>query len=301
MHWLRLLFFVFFQNIVSESDRDSTSSTLITVNERNHYLLGSNNGHMNNLHSTSNHHQSLCPEELSPLNRNAQGTPSHHLLAVSSSSSASSTAGSISSSSYQLVSDHQLTSALLIPKKGGRRGRPPKRESKSRSRQGELSAASAAAAAHFIELLAASAGLKCNAWLIACLIDWWLYLSTLVEYHSREKQTTPLTWLMKLPAQLETIIHTCLSRFARDDAIDGWWVFNMYTPFHLTLGKGNGKLWEFIRDLLLDPITNPSFIRWERREDGIFKFVQSDKVAKLWGQRKQNPRMTYEKLSRAMR
>ena len=66
-------------------------------------------------------------------------------------------------------------------------------------------------------------------------------------------------------------------------------------------GKGNGKLWEFIRDLLLDPITNPSFIRWERREDGIFKFVQSDKVAKLWGQRKQNPRMTYEKLSREMR
>lgn len=66
-------------------------------------------------------------------------------------------------------------------------------------------------------------------------------------------------------------------------------------------GKGNGKLWEFIRDLLLNPLTNPSLIRWERREDGIFKFIQSDKVAKMWGERKQNPRMTYEKLSRAMR
>ncbi|CAN7999002.1 unnamed protein product [Ixodes hexagonus] len=66
-------------------------------------------------------------------------------------------------------------------------------------------------------------------------------------------------------------------------------------------GKGMGKLWEFIRDLLLNPTTNPSLIRWERREDGIFKFVQSDKVAKMWGDRKQNPRMTYEKLSRAMR
>ncbi|XP_035206510.1 ETS homologous factor-like isoform X2 [Stegodyphus dumicola] len=66
-------------------------------------------------------------------------------------------------------------------------------------------------------------------------------------------------------------------------------------------GKGNGKLWEFIRDLLLDPATNPSLIRWERPEDGIFKFVQSDRVAKMWGDRKQNPRMTYEKLSRAMR
>ena len=65
--------------------------------------------------------------------------------------------------------------------------------------------------------------------------------------------------------------------------------------------KGNGKLWEFIRDLLLNPLTNPALIRWERREDGVFKFVQSDKVAKMWGERKQNPRMTYEKLSRAMR
>ncbi|KAI1282038.1 ETS homologous factor [Halotydeus destructor] len=71
--------------------------------------------------------------------------------------------------------------------------------------------------------------------------------------------------------------------------------------FSNSSGKGNGKLWEFIRDLLLSPETNPSLIRWERREEGIFKFVQSDKVAKLWGQRKQNPRMTYEKLSRAMR
>ncbi|EEC02632.1 epithelium specific ets factor 3, ese3, putative, partial [Ixodes scapularis] len=71
--------------------------------------------------------------------------------------------------------------------------------------------------------------------------------------------------------------------------------------FPATPGKGMGKLWEFIRDLLLNPTTNPSLIRWERREDGIFKFVQSDKVAKMWGDRKQNPRMTYEKLSRAMR
>ncbi|XP_013773210.1 ETS homologous factor-like isoform X2 [Limulus polyphemus] len=66
-------------------------------------------------------------------------------------------------------------------------------------------------------------------------------------------------------------------------------------------GKGHGKLWEFIRDLLLNPLYNPTYIRWERREEGIFKFVQSDKVAKLWGERKQNTSMTYEKLSRAMR
>ncbi|XP_013778852.2 ETS-related transcription factor Elf-4-like [Limulus polyphemus] len=66
-------------------------------------------------------------------------------------------------------------------------------------------------------------------------------------------------------------------------------------------GKGLGKLWEFIRDLLLHPSYNPAYIRWERREEGIFKFVQSEKVAKMWGDRKHNTNMTYEKLSRAMR
>ncbi|XP_076330792.1 uncharacterized protein LOC143236415 [Tachypleus tridentatus] len=66
-------------------------------------------------------------------------------------------------------------------------------------------------------------------------------------------------------------------------------------------GKGLGKLWEFIRDLLLHPSYNPAYIRWEQREEGIFKFVQSEKVAKMWGDRKHNTKMTYEKLSRAMR
>ncbi|XP_067935813.1 transcription factor ETV6-like isoform X2 [Watersipora subatra] len=64
--------------------------------------------------------------------------------------------------------------------------------------------------------------------------------------------------------------------------------------------KGN-HLWEFIRDLLFDSRYNPSLVKWEDREEGIFKFVKSDQVAKLWGKKKNNPAMTYEKLSRAMR
>lgn len=64
--------------------------------------------------------------------------------------------------------------------------------------------------------------------------------------------------------------------------------------------KGN-HLWEFIRDLLFDHRYNPSLVKWEDREEGIFKFVKSDQVAKLWGRKKNNPAMTYEKLSRAMR
>jgi ETS factor family protein len=65
--------------------------------------------------------------------------------------------------------------------------------------------------------------------------------------------------------------------------------------------KGKGKLWEFIRDLLLNDETCPSIIKWENRAEGIFRIVKSDQVAKLWGKRKCNKTMTYEKMSRAMR
>lgn len=64
--------------------------------------------------------------------------------------------------------------------------------------------------------------------------------------------------------------------------------------------KGN-HLWEFVRDLLKDSTLNPALLRWEDKESGVFRFVQSEAVAKMWGRKKNNPGMTYEKLSRAMR
>ena len=64
--------------------------------------------------------------------------------------------------------------------------------------------------------------------------------------------------------------------------------------------KGN-KLWEFIRDALKDPSTCPSVVRWEDPIEGVFRIVESEKLARLWGEKKNNTKMTYEKLSRAMR
>ncbi|XP_068117574.1 ETS homologous factor [Hyperolius riggenbachi] len=60
-------------------------------------------------------------------------------------------------------------------------------------------------------------------------------------------------------------------------------------------------LWEFIRDILLTPDKNPGLIRWEDRSEGVFRFLKSEAVAQLWGKKKNNSSMTYEKLSRAMR
>ncbi|KAI6227600.1 hypothetical protein M3Y99_01238700 [Aphelenchoides fujianensis] len=64
--------------------------------------------------------------------------------------------------------------------------------------------------------------------------------------------------------------------------------------------KGN-KLWEFIRDALKDPSTCPTIVRWEDPDQGVFRIVESEKLARLWGEKKNNQKMTYEKLSRAMR
>ncbi|KAM4796751.1 ETS-related transcription factor Elf-3 isoform 2-T2 [Rhinophrynus dorsalis] len=60
-------------------------------------------------------------------------------------------------------------------------------------------------------------------------------------------------------------------------------------------------LWEFIRDILLRPELNEGLLKWEDRSEGVFKFLRSEAVAQLWGQKKKNASMTYEKLSRAMR
>ncbi|XP_020368705.2 ETS-related transcription factor Elf-3 [Rhincodon typus] len=60
-------------------------------------------------------------------------------------------------------------------------------------------------------------------------------------------------------------------------------------------------LWEFIRDILLHPEMNNGLLKWEDRSEGIFKFLKSEAVAQLWGEKKKNSSMTYEKLSRAMR
>ncbi|CAJ0563507.1 unnamed protein product, partial [Mesorhabditis spiculigera] len=40
---------------------------------------------------------------------------------------------------------------------------------------------------------------------------------------------------------------------------------------------------------------------WEDPNEGVFRIVESEKLARLWGERKNNTKMTYEKLSRAMR
>uniref|UniRef100_UPI0037E948EF ETS domain-containing protein Elk-4 n=1 Tax=Semicossyphus pulcher TaxID=241346 RepID=UPI0037E948EF len=58
-------------------------------------------------------------------------------------------------------------------------------------------------------------------------------------------------------------------------------------------------LWQFLLQLLLDP-SNDKLICWTN-EEGEFKLLQAEEVARLWGARKNKPNMNYDKLSRALR
>lgn len=59
------------------------------------------------------------------------------------------------------------------------------------------------------------------------------------------------------------------------------------------------QLWQFLLELLTDK-QSINLIRWVGT-NGEFEFVDPDKVARLWGERKGYQNMNYSKLSRALR
>ncbi|XP_069489255.1 ETS domain-containing protein Elk-4 [Ambystoma mexicanum] len=58
-------------------------------------------------------------------------------------------------------------------------------------------------------------------------------------------------------------------------------------------------LWQFLLQLLQEP-ENKHLISWTSN-DGEFKLLQAEEVARMWGLRKSKPSMNYDKLSRALR
>lgn len=64
-------------------------------------------------------------------------------------------------------------------------------------------------------------------------------------------------------------------------------------------GSGQIQLWQFLLELLSDR-RNQNYIAWEGN-NGEFKLVDPDEVARRWGERKSKPNMNYDKLSRALR
>ena len=63
--------------------------------------------------------------------------------------------------------------------------------------------------------------------------------------------------------------------------------------------NGQLELWRYLLDLLTDK-EHRDVIYWVG-DDGEFKMENPETVSKLWGAQKNNPRMNYEKMSRALR
>ncbi|XP_063442965.1 Friend leukemia integration 1 transcription factor-like [Mytilus trossulus] len=63
--------------------------------------------------------------------------------------------------------------------------------------------------------------------------------------------------------------------------------------------SGQIQLWQFLLELL-STTSNRECIIWEGNE-GEFRIVDPEEVARKWGQRKCRPNMNYDKLSRALR
>lgn len=64
--------------------------------------------------------------------------------------------------------------------------------------------------------------------------------------------------------------------------------------------ESNVTLWQFLLELLVNR-QHLDVIQWTDDMDGEFKLLDAEKVAQLWGVRKNKPNMNYDKLSRALR
>ena len=61
-------------------------------------------------------------------------------------------------------------------------------------------------------------------------------------------------------------------------------------------------LWDFLQQLLNDSQQGYTlYISWKNKDTGIFKIVDPEGLAKLWGNQKNSLSMTYDKMSRALR
>ncbi|KAM7404792.1 hypothetical protein PAMP_012105 [Pampus punctatissimus] len=72
------------------------------------------------------------------------------------------------------------------------------------------------------------------------------------------------------------------------------------------LHKANGRipecrlLWDYVYQLLCDD-RYQEYIRWEDQDSLVFRVVDPNGLARLWGNHKNRDNMTYEKMSRALR
>ncbi|KAM9350851.1 transcription factor ETV7 [Symphorus nematophorus] len=98
---------------------------------------------------------------------------------------------------------------------------------------------------------------------------------------------------VQCPPQTESVIQEPLNLSSRE---------RPRSPLH----KANGRipecrlLWDYVYQLLCDD-RYKEYIRWEDQDSLVFRVVDPNGLARLWGNHKNRDNMTYEKMSRALR
>lgn len=111
--------------------------------------------------------------------------------------------------------------------------------------------------------------------------------------HNNGSASVPTLPQVKSPPQTESIIQEPLNLSSREKP---------RSPLH----KANGRipecrlLWDYVYQLLCDD-RYKEYIRWEDPEGLVFRVVDPNGLARLWGNHKNRDNMTYEKMSRALR
>ncbi|KAM6981809.1 transcription factor ETV7 [Tautogolabrus adspersus] len=122
----------------------------------------------------------------------------------------------------------------------------------------------------------------------------------LITYPSPLTEISGLTAVFALahnqvqcPEQEKSIINEPLNLSSREKT---------RSPLH----KANGRipecrlLWDYVYQLLCDD-RYQEYIRWEDWDSKVFRVVDPNGLARLWGNHKNRDNMTYEKMSRALR
>ncbi|XP_060530862.1 transcription factor ETV7-like [Cylas formicarius] len=78
-------------------------------------------------------------------------------------------------------------------------------------------------------------------------------------------------------------------------------MFRKAYPF-IFLSATKSHLWNYLQFLLNDPEEKYiAYIQWLDKLSGVFKIVDPQGLARLWGQKKNIPKMNYDKMSRSLR
>lgn len=62
-----------------------------------------------------------------------------------------------------------------------------------------------------------------------------------------------------------------------------------------TTSTEKAKITVWLDRLINNPYYNPRVIKWENKEEGLFRIVDQTELARLWGEVKNNQSMTYDK------